>query len=123
MNGRKYSFQNEKTLIPFSELKQFSINNNRVQILEGGYIVDGALMVINVKVKALTTLSNSPGILNPSTALLCDAALSCIDISSGIATAVDNSIPCGANKTYGTVYIQSITTDHIYAISGVAVLA
>ena len=88
--------------------------------LSGGAYVAGKLVVINFTFKAIATAANSPGIASISKTPLNDVALSVIDITSGITSAITGSIPCGIG-TNGTIYIKEITTDHIYAVSGVVV--
>ena len=90
----------------------------RGSLLSGGAYLAGKLLVIQFTFKATVSVTNSPGILDTDKTLPCDAALSAIDITSGIASAITSSVPCGISSS-GKVYIKEIVTDHIYAISGV----
>ena len=78
--------------------------------------VGGEYVFVNFVFKASTTLSNSPQCATTINALM-DTPLSCIDITSGIGTAITSAVPCGIS-TLGRIYIKEIVTDHIYAVSG-----
>lgn len=91
---------------------------SRGSVLNGGAYLAGKLLVIQFTFKAAVSVTNSPGILNTDKTLPCDAALSAIDITSGIGSAIASGVPCGIS-TSGQVFIKELVTDHIYAISGV----
>ena len=95
-------------------------DNTRFQMLGGGYKNMGSYVIINLVVKAKTSATNSPSISSVASAYkpTVDTALSCIDITSGISSAITDSVPCGISSAAGTIYIKSITLDHIYAITG-----
>jgi hypothetical protein len=78
--------------------------------------VSGEYVFVNFVFKASMTLSNSPQCATTINALM-DTPLSCIDITSGIGTAITSAVPCGIS-TLGRIYIKEIVTDHIYAVSG-----
>lgn len=78
--------------------------------------VGGEYVFVNFVFKASMTLSNSPQCASTINALM-DTPLSCIDITSGIGTAITSAVPCGIS-TLGRIYIKEIVTDHIYAVSG-----
>lgn len=78
--------------------------------------VGGEYVFVNFVFKASMTLSNSPQCATTINALM-DTPLSCIDITSGIGTAITSAVPCGIS-TLGRIYIKEIVTDHIYAVSG-----
>ena len=123
MNGRTYPMVGETANVPFtSNVTPTSILSERVQILEGGYTTNEKLCVFNMKLKGLKTSSGSPSILSYLPQPVTEASLSCIDITSGISTAITNSIPCGVGKN-GIMYVQTLTTDSIYAITGVYLIA
>lgn len=78
--------------------------------------IGGEYVFVNFVFKASTTLSNSPQCALTINSLM-DTPLSCIDITSGIGTAITSAVPCGIS-TLGKIYIKEIVTDHIYAVSG-----
>ena len=78
--------------------------------------IGGEYVFVNFVFKASTTLSNSPQCALTINSLM-DTPLSCIDITSGIGTAITSAVPCGIS-TLGRIYIKEIVTDHIYAVSG-----
>lgn len=78
--------------------------------------IGGQYVFVNFVFKSSSTLSNSPQCATTINALM-DTPLSCIDITSGIGTAITSAVPCGIS-TLGRIYIKEIVTDHIYAVSG-----
>lgn len=100
-------------------------DNTRFQMIDGGYKNMGSYVIINLVVKAKTSATNSPSISSVASAYkpTVDTALSCIDITSGISSAITDSVPCGISSAAGTIYIKSIITDHIYAITGYYLIA
>lgn len=118
MNGRTYTMSGEKPVLPISAPHQpTNIVSNRVEIMDGGVSSCGGLVMVNMKIKAKTTNSGSPSLMGQFPNPITEAALSCIDITQGIGDAIDGAIPCGVS-TIGALYLKSITTDHIYAITG-----
>ena len=98
---------------------------SRATILNGGYLKFGALVIVHVKIKAVGSASNSPGILRDFPRPRIDAALTAIDITSGMTSAITSGVPCGItdNSNTGFVYIKETTNDHIYAITGCYITA
>lgn len=73
---------------------------------------------VNLVFTSSATATNSPGILGISSYKpKQDSALSCIDITSGITSAITASVPCGIG-TSGSIFIKEITNGHIYAVTG-----
>ena len=95
---------------------------SRITVQNGGYRKIGSTVIINYKIKAVATAANSPQVLSDFPAPRIDSALSCIDITNGIGNAIESSIPCGIADN-GKLYMKSITTDHIYVITGCYVTA
>lgn len=96
-------------------------NTNRITAIDGGIVKRGKEIIVNYKFKAIVSTSNSPKIATIQTYVpKLDIALSCIDITNGIGSAIEASIPCGV-KNDGVIYIKYIENDHIYTISGVYV--
>ena len=89
---------------------------SRGAITSGEAVYVGRMIHLNFIFTASTTATNSPQIASVPNALY-DTALSAIDITSGIGSAITSAIPCGVS-TLGRVYLQSITNGHIYAITG-----
>lgn len=85
-------------------------------ITSGEAVYAGRMIHLNFIFTASVTATNSPQIAGVPNALY-DTALSAIDITSGIASAITAAIPCGVS-TLGRIYLQSITSGHIYAITG-----
>ena len=101
-----------------NSVNAFTAVTGRVQLLEGGYTIKGNMVFVNIKFKALATLTNKPAVLltNSSHRPTYDCVLSALDITNGIDN-ISESIPCGIATT-GYVYVTEITTDRIYRISG-----
>lgn len=95
---------------------------SRGNLLSGGAYCSGKLGIVNFKFHATATASNSPQIASIGKAPVVETALSCIDITSGIGSAITGAVPCGAG-TDGKIYVKEITSDHIYAVSGICVCA
>lgn len=89
---------------------------SRGAITSGEAVYIGRMVHLNFVFTASATATNSPQIAGVPYALY-DTALSAIDITSGIASAITAAIPCGVS-TSGRIYLQSITSGHIYAITG-----
>lgn len=107
-----------------SETIGFTLTTTADTLLSGGIYKVGKIVIVNFRFKSSRTLSNSPGVaLVTLTEMrpLFDSALSAIDITSGIASSIDGALPCGA-QAGGRIFIKSLTTDHIYAITGVYVI-
>lgn len=98
---------------------------SRINIVNGGYVKFGALVIINIKVKAVATATNSPGIMTNIPRPRIESALSAIDITSGITEEITSSIPCGIADSgiSGNVYMKEIKNNHIYAITGCYITA
>ena len=94
--------------------------SSRGSISSGKAAYFGNSVHLNFTFTASTTLTNSPQIASTVQAAY-DSALSCIDITSGIRTAITSSIPCGV-ATNGGIYIKEITSGHVYAITGTFLL-
>ena len=99
-----------------NQLQTVTVTSSRGTLIDGGLKKYGNLVILQFKFKATVSVSNSPQIANAPSAVA-DAALSCIDITSGMSTALTGSTPCGVN-TLGRVYVKEIVTDHIYAVTG-----
>lgn len=90
--------------------------SGRGSVSDGGVYKWGRTAFVNLKFTASTTATNSPQVITAPNAI-CDSALSCIDITNGIASAIEEAIPCGV-ATNGRIYMKKITSGHIYAITG-----
>ena len=113
----------EKANNPFSALvTPTRVQAERIEVLGGGYIQNGAICVFSMTYKALKTATNSPSLLTGLPQAIADSALNIVDLTSGIMTAIGNSIPCAISSA-GTLVVQSITTDHIYSVSGAYIMA
>ena len=99
-----------------NQLQTVTVIQSRGTLIDGGLKKYGNLVILQFKFKAISSASNSPQIASSPNAVA-DAALSCIDITSGMSTAITGSIPCGVN-TSGKVYAKEVVTDHIYAVTG-----
>ena len=99
-------------------------DTQRVYDMGGGYTSKGSLGIIQWYVKAKATATNSPIIITFSTQFRPKevVALSCIDITSGITSAITSQIPCGMG-TGGQLVMKETTVDHLYAITGTFILA
>ena len=99
-------------------------NTQRVYDMGGGYASKGSLGILQWYVKAKSTATNSPVIMTFSTQFRPKevVALSCIDITSGITSAITSQIPCGMG-TGGQVVMKEMTQDHLYAITGTFIIA
>ena len=95
---------------------------SRVSQSSGGAYRVGTIAVVAFKFTASTSASNSPQVASCSIAPALDCALSCIDITSGISSAITDAIPCGISEQ-GRIYVKTITTNHVYAITGVFPIA
>lgn len=92
--------------------------SSRGEVL-GGYAYQiGNAVLISFHFRASATATNSPGIADVSLLPDQDCALNCIDITNGIETAIEASVPCGVRYN-GKIYLKTITAGHIYAITGV----
>lgn len=94
--------------------------SSRGSISSGKAAYVGNSVHLNFTFTASTNLTNSPQIASTEQAAY-DSALSCIDITSGIRSAITSSIPCGVATT-GGIYIKEITSGHVYAITGTFLL-
>ena len=99
-----------------NQLQTVQVISSRVTLIDGGLKKYGNLVILQFKFKAIVSAANSPQIASSPSAVV-DAALSCIDITSGMSTALTGSIPSGVH-TSGKVYVKEIVTDHIYAVTG-----
>lgn len=81
----------------------------------------GNINYVNFVFTASESATNSPQIASVNNSAY-DTALSAIDITSGIGTAITSSVPCGVS-TLGKLFLKEITSGHIYAISGFYTLA
>ena len=95
-----------------------SITSSRGTLNSGGYIQIGKIVIIAFTFTASANATNSPQITGTPPSAKVDSALSCIDITNGIGSAIEEAIPCGIS-TMGRVYQKKITSGHIYAITGV----
>lgn len=94
-----------------------SASSNRGTV-RGQLIYDATECTVCLIFTSTISSSGSPGITNISTYKPeNDSALSCIDISSGIASAITGAVPCGIS-TAGSIYLKEIIADHVYAITG-----
>ena len=100
-----------------NSMTPMSVLSGRGTALDGGYCLVGNMVHINWKFKAGTSATNSPSISSTPPSPKTEAALSCIDITSGISSAIDGSVPCGVSAV-GTLYLKEIANNHIYAITG-----
>ena len=86
--------------------------------VRGQLLYDATSCTVCLIFTSTVSASNSPGILGiGSLKPKYDSAMSCIDITSGITSAITGSIPCGIAMT-GTIFVKEIIEDHIYAITG-----
>lgn len=123
MKGRTYSMVGESANVPYCPLVTPSgVITARITVNEGGYVKDDKVCVVNMKYTALKTAANSPSLLSDMPKALTEASLSCVDITSGVTSAIGDNIPCAVAKD-GKLWVQSITTDHIYAITGSYIMA
>lgn len=99
-----------------NQLQTVPVTSARGTLIDGGMKKYGNLVILQFKFKATVSVSNSPQIASSPNAVA-DAALSCIDITSGMSTVLTGSIPSGVS-TSGKVYVKEIVTDHIYAVTG-----
>lgn len=90
--------------------------SSRGSITSGDAVRIGRMIHLNFIFAATYTVTNSPQVANVSKAKY-DSALTAIDITSGIGSAITEAIPCGVS-TLGRVYLQKTTSGHIYAITG-----
>ena len=101
----------------------FSMTSSDI-LLSGGIYKVGKIVIVNFTMKSSRTVSNSPGIVLITLMAMrpkFDSALSAIDITSGISSSIDAAIPCGV-QAGGRIFIKSLTTDHIYAITGAYII-
>ena len=86
--------------------------------VRGQLLYDATTCTVCLIFTSTVSASNSPGIIGVgSLKPKIDSAMSCIDITSGITSAITGSIPCGIATT-GTIFIKEIVEDHVYAITG-----
>ena len=91
--------------------------NNRGTV-RGQLLYDATTCTVCLIFTSSVSASNSPGILGiGSLKPKNDSAMSCIDITGGIASAITGSIPCGIS-TNGTIFVKEIIEDHVYTITG-----
>lgn len=95
--------------------------NERVLSVEGGYVVRGNTVIVNLKLTSNHTSYDSPSMLRYLPIPKVDTALQCIDITSGIGVTITEGIPCGISTT-GIIFIKSVSANKIYAISGTYVI-
>ena len=84
--------------------------------IRGQLLHDATECTVCLTFTSTVSVSNSPGIITtykPKN----DSAMSCIDITSGIASAITGAIPCGIS-TNGTIFVKEIKENHVYAITG-----
>ena len=89
---------------------------SRVSSVSGGYVIIGNIVVVACIITANVTAANSPQVLSLPSAYS-DTALSCIDITNGIASSISEGVPAGLS-TGGRCFVKTIAENHIYAISG-----
>lgn len=88
--------------------------------ITGLYAYKDDAVMLNLIFTSTVSASNSPGVINIGALVgnpKYDCALSCIDITSGIASSITGSIPAGIS-TNGSVYMKECIAGHVYAISG-----
>lgn len=90
---------------------------SRISSMTGVIHKSGEICHVNVKLTSNTTATNSPQVVTALPNAICDSALTAIDITSGIGAAITDAIPCGVSEG-GVMYLQTITSGHIYAITG-----
>lgn len=95
-----------------------SVYSNRMTNISGGICQIGSMVVVNMTFTGNYTATNSPRIGSFSLSPKYVSALSCIDITNGIASSITEAIPCGVN-TNGNIYIKKMTSGNIYAITGI----
>lgn len=93
-----------------------SVISARGTLKSGGYYRAGNRIFLSIVISAIVTSTNSPQVFSLPDAPN-EVTFSCIDITNGIDSAIESSIPCGMSSI-GKVFIQSITEGHVYAISG-----
>lgn len=94
------------------------ITPDRGSVLEGGYLSVGHVVIVNFTFTALQTVSGTPSITASTPRSMTNCALSCIDVTSD--ASISSAVPAEIAKT-GIIYVQNITTNHTYNISGVYV--
>lgn len=86
--------------------------------IRGQLLYDATACTVCLIFTSTVSASNSPGILGiGSFKPKNDSAMSCIDITGGIASAITGAIPCGISTT-GAIFMKEIIEDHVYAITG-----
>lgn len=90
--------------------------SSRGSITYGKAVMHKDTVMLNFVFTASTTATNSPQIASTNKSAY-DSAISAIDITSGIGSAITSAVPCGVS-TAGRIYLKEITSGHIYAITG-----
>lgn len=97
---------------------QVSVYNNRGTINSYACRKWGSFRFVSFIFASTYSATNSPNLikLGSANAPSMEAALSCVDITSGSAE-IDAQIPCKVNA-YGNIYLKTVTSGHVYAITG-----
>lgn len=90
--------------------------SSRGSITSGKAVRVGKMIHVNFVLSTTVSATNSPAVAFTNRAL-CETALSCIDITNGIASSITSTVPCGVG-TNGSICMKEIIADHIYAITG-----
>ena len=120
-NGITYSNSSGTMTATYPASSSFTaptIYSSRIKSVSGGVCQIGSMVVVNMKFTGNYTATNSPLIGTFSLLPKYVSALSCIDITSGINNAISSSVPCGVN-TDGSVYIKTMTSGNVYAMTGI----
>ena len=86
--------------------------------LSGGAYRIGNLVMVCIQLYASHTATNTPRMATIGFEAAMDCPLTCIDITNGIGSAIEESIPCGVSYQ-GYLFMKKVTTGHTYAITGV----
>lgn len=120
-SGGVYTEIQQSTAKTVIELNESALSGRGT--ITGLYAYTAKDVVLNIIFTSSVDLSNSPRIITLSQYKpKHDCALACIDITSGIGSSINGSVPCGIGEN-GSVYIKECTSGHIYAITGTYIRA
>lgn len=91
--------------------------SGRCTLLGGAYRI-GNLVMVCIQLYASHTATNTPRMATIDFEAAMDCPLTCIDITSGMSSSIDESIPCGVSYQ-GYLFMKKATNGHTYAITGV----
>ena len=119
-DGLSFALGGEYTTYPnVCRLTGFTKYSSRLTALAGGACIIGPLVIISLRFDSAYTATNSPLIGTIASDMVPSyvSALSCIDVTNGIANEITEAIPCGIN-TDGKIYMKKMTNAHTYVITG-----